>query len=226
MTAPYCPVCGELLREGEIFVCTQCRYEAPLTNFWLNDNNPMVQRFWGLVPIRRASAFLWFIDQSRWRHLIHLFKYKGHWPIAERLGKWYGHELCHANALEGVDVIVPVPLHWVKRMKRSYNQSESVATGISRAARIPRDFGAVKRVRNNPSQALKGRNERWDNVAGIFKVTHPERLRGRHILLVDDVFTTGATVISCAEAIFAACDGDVEISVAALAISHRMFGND
>lgn len=214
------------MHDGERFVCTQCRYEIPMTNFWKSDNNPMMQRFWGLVPIQRASAFMWFIDQSRWRTLIHSFKYSGMWRRAEELGRWYGYELQYANALEGVDVIVPVPLHWIKRVKRGYNQSEYVAHGISLATNIDCDFRTVKRVRNNPSQAKRGRDERWENVANIFKVTHPERLRGRHILLVDDVFTTGATIISCAEAILDACEGDVRISVATIAISQRMFGMD
>lgn len=221
----HCPVCGEMLIEEERFVCTACRYRAPMTYFWRDADNPMARRFWGLLPIERASAFIWFIDESRWRDLIHTFKYRGGWLAAQRMGEWYGVEMMRDGALEDIDLIIPVPLHWRKRLARRYNQSEYIASGIARASGIKVETRAVRRTRNNPSQAQRSLNERWDNVEDIFTVIHPERLRSRHILLVDDVFTTGATIASCAERIIEACEGDVRISIAVLAVSRRAMGD-
>ena len=221
----HCPVCGEQLLEQEKFVCTACRYRAPMTNFWREPDNPMTRKFWGLLPIERASAFIWFIEESRWRDLIHTFKYRKGWLAAQRMGEWYGAEMMRAGALEGIDLIIPVPLHWRKRLARGYNQSEYIADGIARSSGVAVDKYSVRRTRNNPSQAQRSRNERWDNVEGIFKVVRADRLRARHILIVDDVFTTGATISSCAEAIIEACDGDVRISIATLAVSKRALGD-
>ena len=122
---------------------------------------------------------------------------------------------------DDVDVIVPVPLHYRRRMKRGYNQSELLAVGMARKMGIGYDFCSLKRVRCNESQTNKSRTERWANVDDVFEVRRADRLRGRHILLVDDVLTTGATISACAEAIIRACEGDVRISVAALAASTR-----
>ena len=221
---PVCPVCGERLGRGERFVCTACRYRIPTTGFWLSDDNVMAQRLWGEVPARYVSAFFWYIDGSEWQRFVRRFKYSGRWSFGYEAGIWYGGELARSGKYGDVDVVVPVPLHWIKRMQRGYNQSEHLAEGIARSLGCRTEAHAVRRIRNNPSQTRRSRNERWHNVEGIFRVVRPERLRGRHILLVDDVFTTGATVISCAEAITNACAGEVTISVATLAVSHRLVG--
>lgn len=223
---PCCPVCGEPLEDGERFVCTACRYRIPLTGFCTEADNPMWRKFWGLVPVERAAALFWFISGSDWRKLIHKFKYDGKWLYAERLGRWLGEELAEGGLFADVDVVVPVPLHWRKRVARGYNQSEYIAQGVARALGKPCDFRSVRRMKNNPSQAQQRKTERWENVADIFCVRRADSLRGRHVLLVDDVFTTGATVISCAEAIIAACGGDVRISVATVAVSRKELGED
>lgn len=219
-----CPICGRVLVRSERFVCTFCRIEAPFTNLWTKRENAMEQRFWGLVPIERAAAFFWFVEGSSWRRLIHKAKYYNHWRYAEQLGSWFAVELLRTDFLSGIDYIVPIPLHWRKRLKRGYNQSEHIAAGLSKVSSIPTLFGAVKRHIHNPSQSQLMLMERWKNVDNIFSVAHPEKLRGRHILLVDDVFTTGATITSCAEQIIKACDGDVKISVATISASQLMFG--
>lgn len=182
----------------------------------------MEQRFWGVVPIERAAAFLWFTEGSRYRALIHQFKYHGQWYLAENMGRWFASELKVGDFLEGVELIVPVPLHWRRRIMRGYNQSEHIAHGISRATGIPCCFSAVKRTVHNPPQAGMKYINRWDNINNIFSVPHPERLIGRHILLVDDVFTSGATLLALATQIHRACNGNVKISVATLAASSHL----
>jgi ComF family protein len=196
----------------------------PLTGYEEMADNPVARRFWGLVPVRSATAFLWFTDGSGFRRVVHSFKYGGRWSLARDLGQWFGRVLADIDAYAGVDAIVPVPLHFRKVLKRGYNQSEYIARGMSRSMSVPVETRAVVRRINNPSQTTTTtHHERWENVEGIFAVRHPERLAGKHILLVDDVMTTGATIGSCAEAIARAVP-DCRISIAVLYASKQGLG--
>jgi ComF family protein len=196
----------------------------PLTGYEEMADNPVARRFWGLVPVRSATAFLWFTDGSGFRRVVHSFKYGGRWSLARDLGQWFGRVLADTDAYAGVDAIVPVPLHFRKVLKRGYNQSEYIARGMSRSMSVPVETRAVVRRINNPSQTTTAaHHERWENVEGIFAVRRAERLAGRHILLVDDVMTTGATIGSCAEAIARAVP-DCRISIAVLYASKQGLG--
>ena len=220
---PRCVVCGEPLVRGERTVCTLCRAMAPLTGYWREADNPVVRKCWGMVPVEQASGFLFFVHASGWRRLIHGFKYRGAWRTARAMGEWYGHYLRESGLYADVEVVVPLPLHPFKRCRRGYNQSEYIAEGIAAQLGVPVDRGCVRRTRNTASQALKPRRERAGNVENAFAVRRPERLAGRHVLLVDDVMTTGATLLSCASAILHAAPG-CRISIAALAVSQRELG--
>lgn len=222
---PLCPVCGKTMGAGERTVCTRCRTTIPLTRFWEEFDNPMTRRLWGLVPVFHASALFFFVEGGGWRKLIHSFKYHGAWRLARDMGRWYGSYLADSGLYDDVEVVVPVPLHLRKRLKRGYNQSEYLAEGIAAELGVEVDRRSVIRHRNNPSQALSRKSDRWENVEGIFGVRRPERLSGRHILLVDDVFTTGATIASCADAILRSVP-DCRISIAALAVSKHELGVD
>lgn len=220
---PHCAVCGRSLAPGERTICTFCRTTAPLTGYWRELDNPVARRCWGLVPVERASGFLFFVHGSGWRRLIHGFKYRGAWRTARDLGAWYGRCLRESGLYGDVEAVVPLPLHPWKLCRRGYNQSEYIAEGIAAQLGVGVDRRSVRRTRNTPSQALKPRSERAGNVEGAFAVRHPERLAGRHVLLVDDVMTTGATLLACAEAIRAAVP-DCRISIAALAVSQHELG--
>lgn len=220
---PHCAVCGEPLAEGERTVCTLCRATAPLTGFWREADNPVFRKCWGLVPVERASGFLYFVHGSGWRRLIHGFKYRGAWRTARDMGAWYGGYLAASGLYDDVDVVVPLPLHPFKRCRRGYNQSEYIAEGIAARLGVGVDRRSVRRRRNTASQALKPRRERARNVEGAFAVRRPERLAGRHVLLVDDVMTTGSTLLSCAAEILRAVP-DCRVSIAALAVSRRELG--
>lgn len=222
---PRCPVCGEPMPEGTRLVCTRCRMDAPLTGYWREADNPMARRLWGLMPVEHASALFYYGAESGWRRLVHRFKYRGAWRLARDAGRWYGAELSASGLYGDVDAVVPVPLHPFKLLRRGYNQSEYLAEGIAAELGVPLDVRSVVRVRNNPSQALTPRRERGRNVEGIFAVRRAERLAGCHVLLVDDVFTTGETLRSCGEAIRAAVP-DCRLSIAALAVSRRGLGID
>lgn len=217
---PTCPICGGPLPDENVGVCTMCELTAPLTNTWIERENAMTERFWGLVPIEHASAFLWYVEGSEWREAIHRFKYKGAWHSAYALGRWYGNQLKESGNYDDVDLVVPVPLHWLRRIGRGYNQSEYLADGIAERLGVEVDRGSVVRRRYNRTQTSRSHLQRWDNVKGIFAVRNAERLRGRHILLVDDVFTTGATIMSLGETILQAVP-DARLSVATLAATPR-----
>lgn len=214
-----CLACGTPLQENESGVCLVCRCNAPLTGFAQQSENSIKWLFENTLPIEHAAAMFWFERDSEWRRIIHSFKYHGRWYFAQKMGEWFGEELRKSGNFADVDVIVPVPLHFRRRLMRGYNQSEQLALGIGRKLGVRCDFDAVRRRLYNDSQTSKTRTERWDNVDAIFDVRSAKRLRGRHILLVDDVLTTGATINSCASAIVRACEGEVRISVASLAAS-------
>lgn len=215
---PVCPVCGSRMESGSRIVCTRCRMDAPLTYYWRDMANPVAEKFYAQENFIYASSFLFFLSDSGYRNLIHRFKYHGQWLLAQQMGYWFGSEIRSGGLYSDIDMIVPVPLHWRKRLRRGYNQSEYIALGMSRAMNVKSNFGCLKRIRHNKSQAQSKLHERWQNVSGIFVVRHADRLAGAHILLVDDVLTTGATICSCAEAIRRAVP-DCRLSVATLAVA-------
>ena len=149
---PTCPVCGGELPPTREVVCSLCEATAPLTNLWLQPSNPMMERFWGLLPVQHASALVWYVEGSPWREAVHRFKYSGRWLTAYRFGRWYGALMRESGLYADVDVVVPVPLHFWRRMWRGYNQSEYIARGIARELGVEVDTHSVKRHRYNPSQ--------------------------------------------------------------------------
>ena len=181
----------------------------------------MKEHFAGLVPLVQGSSFIFYSSNSLWRDMVHRFKYGGEWAIAESMGRWYGAELRDSGLYDDIDIVVPIPLHPLKTLRRSYNQSRYLAEGIARelGAKVVAD--AVVRRRNNPSQARRRGSERWDNVEALFELRKTDKLRGRHLLLVDDVLTSGATLTACAEAILRA-QPDCRISIATLAVTQRI----
>lgn len=215
-----CPICGCRLQSGEAVVCSLCEATAPLTYLWQSEENPLRDHFAGLMPINHAAAFVWYVDGSKWREAIHRFKYGNMWRTAYNLGRWYGAHLKQSGLYDDVDMVIPVPLHWLRRLHRGYNQSEYLADGIARELGVKVERHSVIRHRYNKSQASQHHDKRWDNVEGIFRLRHPERLQGKHILLVDDVLTTGATIISLGTTILEASE-HIRLSVAVLATPRR-----
>lgn len=219
-----CAVCRGFLASGERTICTRCRTTAPLTGYWHEADNPVLDRCRDLLPaVHRASGFLFFLPSSGWRRMIHSFKYRGAWRTAREMGVWYGRCLRESGLYDDVDAVIPLPLHPLKRCRRGYNQAEYIAEGIAAQLGVAVDRASVVRSRNTASQARKARRERAANVEGAFAVRHPERIAGRHVLLVDDVMTTGSTLLSCAGELLRAAP-DCRVSIAALAVSRREAG--
>ncbi|MCX6274655.1 MAG: ComF family protein [Bacteroidetes bacterium] len=210
-----CVSCDKPLNTGEKCLCTSCRFHLPKTNFHLEEVNPIIKHFWGKVKVEAAAAYFLFTKGEKVQHLIHQLKYRKRKDIGVFLGELYGYDLKKSAVFSTVDVIIPVPLHPKKLRKRGYNQSECFAEGLSQSLKVPYDVKSLKRKKETQTQTRKHRFERFENVNNVFSVTKPEQLKGKHILLVDDVITTGSTLVACAEALL-----DVpgtKVSIAAIA---------
>ncbi len=222
---PVCPVCGARLESYEGSICTLCRIAAPLTYYWRAYENPVKEKLCSLVPVEQASAMLFFVRGSGWQRLIHAFKYHHRYALARDLGRWYGRLLRESGLYDEVDAIVPLPLHPLKRIRRGYNQADYIAEGIAEELDRPILRGVLVRRRNTLSQARTPRRERAANVEGAFKVRDSRPFADRHLLLVDDVVTTGSTLTAAIEAILAVRP-EARISVAVLAASRKELGVD
>lgn len=191
-----CLACGNNIRAHEEAICLTCQYKMPKTNFHQDIENPFTERFWGRVKLNCGSSFYYFGKGGKVQQLIHNLKY-GHKPeIGIRIGNLYGKVLCKSIFFRQVEVIVPVPLHPYKQKMRGYNQSATFAQGISDSMEIPW-IEALARVEMTETQTKKDRISRFENVRNAFEVVHPKAIEGKHILLVDDVITTGATIEAC-----------------------------
>ena len=212
-----CYACGNHLLRNEKLICTECYIQIPRTNYHLVDDNPVAQLFWGRCRIEKAAAFSFYNRGSRIRNLIHNLKYKGIKEIGDELGRIYGLILKNSGFTEGIDLIIPVPLHPSKKRIRGFNQSDLISEGISAVTGLPVDTRSLVRISVSGTQTKRSRYERWTNVEGIFSTTDAEIIRDKHILLVDDVITTGSTLESCASELLKT-EG-VRVSVAALAFA-------
>jgi ComF family protein len=209
-----CAACGNSLFKNEEVICTFCLYHLPKTNYHLMDDSPLDKVFWGRAQLAQTAALYNFQKKGKVQHLIHQLKYKGRMDVGVYMGKILGADLVKTEAFQDITKVIPVPLHPAKQRKRGYNQSEQIAIGLAKAMNIEMDATSFVRTFNTETQTRKSRFARWENVKEIFKVTTPDELANRHILLVDDVITTGATLESAAH-ILLAIEG-VKLSVACI----------
>jgi ComF family protein len=212
-----CYACGNHLLRNENLICTECYVVIPRTNYHYVEDNPVAQLFWGRCLIEKAAAFSYYNKDSRIRNLIHNLKYKGIREIGYELGRIYGLSLKASDFTRDIDLIIPIPLHPAKMRIRGFNQSETISMGIGDAACLPIDIKSLARTRVSATQTKRSRFERWTNVEGIFEVIDPLSIVGKHVLLVDDVITTGSTVESCANELLK-IEG-VRVSAVALAFA-------
>ena len=212
-----CYACGNHLMRNEKLICMECYVQIPRTSYHLEDDNPVARIFWGRCRVERAAAFSFYNRESRIRRLIHNLKYKGVQDIGPELGKMYGRVLMNSGFTKDIDLIIPVPLHPSKERIRGFNQSYLISLGISQVTGITVDSTSLRRVSSTSTQTKKSRYERWKNVEGTFVVEDSRSVMGKHILLVDDVITTGSTMESCVNELLKT-EG-VKVSVAALAVS-------
>lgn len=210
-----CAICGRTLVDGEDALCLKCISGLPLTNLHRSDFNTIHQRLATDVRIERAGAMIHYHRKGVYSGLIRSGKYNGRPHLLHHLASLYASQLINDGFFEGIDMLIPVPMHRYKQLKRGYNQSEVIALAISSRTGIPVGDN-LRATRSHVTQTRRGTFERYRNVSSVFEVRNPEELEGRHVLLIDDVITSGATLHACAKTLCDSVD-DIRLSILTLA---------
>jgi ComF family protein len=192
-----CQACGNSLMAGEDLICTSCTYQLPFTNFHLQPDNIVARQFWGKIKLEGAYAMCYFAKGGKMQHLMHQFKYKGMHKIGNRLGNIAGEQLSDSPVFNSTDLIIPVPLHKIRLKQRGYNQSACFAEGLAQKLNAAVELDNLVRLSATETQTHKSRFSRFENMREVFSIHDPEKLRGKNVLLVDDVVTTGSTLEAC-----------------------------
>lgn len=222
-----CIVCGRKLLTDEKHLCLHCAADLPLTLFWERPHNPMADRFnkllqdsleqkWRDERYAFACPLMFYDSEGAYRQIPYSIKYKGNIPVGRHFGKMLGNMLSHAAHFKDVDMVIPVPLHWTRRWKRGYNQAEVIAEAIAQELGTPMRTDVLKRNKRTVTQTRLEIEEKAHNVAGAFSINPASGADPRHILLVDDIFTTGSTLLACFNALREVFPPSVRISVATL----------
>jgi ComF family protein len=212
-----CEGCGTDNLQPEHLLCIRCLSTLPETNFHLHPNNPIEKIFWGRIPISCATAQYYFTKESMMQHLMHQFKYKANKDVGIYLGKLMGWALINSNRFSSIDALIPLPLHKSKEHKRGYNQAAVLCEGIASVLNKPVLKNIVTRPEQTETQTKKGRIQRWQNMEGKFELLNESSIENKHVLLVDDVVTTGATLEACGREILKA--KNLQLSLATLCFS-------
>lgn len=213
-----CAGCGTDVLNRESPLCLHCVNQLPFTNFHLHSGNPVERYFWGRIPVRHATALCHFTRASLVQHLLHQLKYKGNKDIGIFLGRMAGKLLRQSNYFDDVDVLVPLPLFAQREKKRGYNQATLLCEGMSAVMQLPVISNVVIRLSATETQTQKNRTERWQNMEGRFQLIQPDAVHDKHVLLVDDVVTTGATLEACGEQLLKAKNSRLSIATMAYTV--------
>ncbi|WP_303420887.1 ComF family protein [Oceanihabitans sp. 2_MG-2023] len=211
-----CYACYMHLQDSEMYVCTSCRHNLPITNYHFNANNTVEKIFYGRAKVEQATALLRYEKKGIVQQLIHNLKYRGHEEIGVFLGQWLSNELKDIPAYKNVDVVIPVPLHKKKLKKRGYNQVAKFGQEMAKGLQIEYNDSSLIKITNTKSQVTKKRFARWQTNHELFAIENIALIENKHILLVDDIITTGATLESCIQVLNRA--KNVKISIASIAI--------
>ena len=211
-----CKACSKTLLKNERVLCLQCRHELPLARFHITGNTAMKDIFYGRFAIENATALFQFQKKGITQELMHNLKYRRQKEISSFFGRWLGSELSELIEYKSVDLVIPVPLHKQKLKKRGYNQVEGFGREIAKALKIPYCDNVLIKVSKTSSQVFKQRLTRF-NSEEIFTVQNPELIINKHILLVDDIVTTGATLENCALKLLK--ESNARLSLATMAIA-------
>lgn len=216
----YCLGCGQILSPQLPFLCTSCLHELRETNFHLlsDQQNPMIRKFWGRVVIQKAAALLYYDKGTVSQRLIHALKYHDREEVGLWIAQWYAPKLKETDYFKGVDLVLPVPLHPKKKKKRGYNQVTLFGEALAQALQVPYREDILLKQTYNSAQAKKHWLERQKTTAETFVLTSSEQIAGKHILIVDDIVTTGATLAQCAALLIAA---GAKVSFACMAYSNN-----
>jgi ComF family protein len=210
-----CVTCHDSLTRNETHICTACLLNLPQTRFHESPDNPLEKTFWGRLVLEQAFSFLYFRKGNAVQHILHEIKYKNNTDLATFIGQYYGSILAEAGVR--TDGIMAIPLHKNKQRKRGYNQSELIVAGMCQSMNTPNISSYIERKKATETQTRKSRFDRWENVEEVFCVKEPGSFNQKHILLVDDVITTGATIEACGKELLAAAE--CSLSVASIAFA-------
>lgn len=213
-----CHICEADLLKNEQILCTSCLHDLPVTRYHPDNDNPVKKIFYGRVNIVKATALLHFRKKSGVQHLIHDLKYRGHHEIGDYLGKWLGAELAEIKAYREIDIVVPVPLHKTRLRERGYNQVEGFGKAIAKALDAEYRDDILHKVSSTKTQTLKDRISRWGRLEETLAIGNFTNTRNQHILIVDDLVTTGSTLEACAHKLLEI--PGVRLSVATMAITN------
>lgn len=214
-----CEGCGNLLFRNENAICTRCLTGLPKTNFHQFQDNPVMENFQGKLQVASATSFLYYTKAGKVQQMIHNFKYHKKLEVGRILGRMFGSDLSSSRFFNTVDTIIPVPLHWTKLKTRGFNQSEVIAKAMAEKMNAVVETEVLIRRFATETQTKKSRIQRVENVHGKFELKNPAKIAGKHVLLVDDVITTGSTMESCAELLQQA-EG-VKLSLASLGFASK-----
>jgi len=210
-----CAGCGTDILDASQLICLHCMERLPQTRFHMHANNPVEKIFWGRLPLASVSSHYYFSKDSLLQHLMHEFKYNGKKELGEFFGRQMGNSFLQSNRFRFIDALVPLPLFRRKERIRGYNQATVLCDGIATAMNLPVLKKVIRRNEHTETQTHKGRIERWKNMEGKFSIIDEKAIENRHILLVDDVITTGATLEACGIELLKAAG--VQLSIATLA---------
>jgi len=211
-----CYACHNLLHDHEDTICLNCRHDLPITNFHFDNNDAVKKALYGRAEIENGTALFRFEKQGYVQRLIHNLKYKGHEQIGFTLGNWLGGELKTIDAYKNIDVVIPVPLHKKKQKKRGFNQVTRFGQQLAEALNAEYRADVLVKITNTSSQTSKGRFTRWVDNDTLFAIKNMDVIDNKHVLLVDDLITTGATLEACISVLNQA--QDIKTSVATMAI--------
>lgn len=212
-----CPVCNNVLLSHEKHICTKCCIDIPITRYHMQEFNAMEQLFAGKTPIEKAVGYFFYEKGNPYSNILHNIKYRNNPQLGQYVAKLFAQELLSRDIFRDIDCIIPVPLHHRKKIQRGYNQSEYIAKGFSEVFDIPVHNNIIIAHKSHESQTNKGIYERWLNTQNIFSAQDTQVLENKHVLIVDDVVTTGATLLSAALTI--ASVPNIKISLATLGVA-------
>jgi ComF family protein len=214
-----CAGCSSFLLADEVVICTQCRHEIPLTNHHSIEDNEVMKKFYGRIPLEFASSLFYFHKKGITQEMIHKLKYKGQEEIGEVIGYWYAEELQNVEVLKTADYIIPVPLHKKRLRQRGYNQVDGFGKALSGSLGIPFDETILRRNVYAKTQTKKNLLDRTEVKEATFEAVFNENHYGKHFVLIDDVITTGSTLEICSKALLKI--PDAKISIVCMAMSHQ-----
>ncbi len=212
-----CAGCQKILVKKEKLLCLLCKHKLPLTNFHKHNENTLKNIFSGRIPVNYATALFYFHKKGITQHILHNLKYKNTPKLSNYFGLWYAEELLQTQWIKEIDIIIPVPLHAKRLRERGYNQTEGFAKELSKKLEIPCALNVLQKTSAARTQVFKSKIARSKIDLHYFNLKNPQKIEGKHVLLVDDVITTGATMQTCVQTLLQA--SSVKVSLASMAFT-------